>query len=158
MNKRNTVIAAIIAIAALAAVPLLNAAPGGHRGPGGHGPGPGLFGRHMQEELNLSEAQVDQIRGIFAELHTQNEPYREQVRGGFEAVIRTLLDNPNNLSAAQALLDQQSAAERAMKANRLAATAKALNVLTPDQRAQLGDMLDDRAEHRQGRGRKGSKR
>lgn len=150
MNKRNALLAAILAVALVATVPLLNADPGGPR----HRGGPGLFGRHMQEQLNLSDAQTDQIRGIFAALHTQNDAYREQLRGGFHAVTRILVENPNNLAAAQALVDQQSAAERAMKANRLAATAKALNVLTADQRAQLAQMMEERDDRRKGRGRK----
>ena len=153
MSKRNAIIATVLAVAVLAAVPLADAAPGRHRGPG-----PGLFGRHMQEELNLSEAQSDQIRGIFAELHTQNEAYRDQLRGGFHDITKTLLENPGNLSAAQAMLDQQTAAQRAMKANRLAAIAKALNVLTAEQRAELAQLIEERDERRRGRGRKGSTR
>lgn len=151
MSKRNAVIGTIIAVAIFATVPFVNADPG-RRGPGGHdGPGLGFFGRHAQEELNLSESQVDQIRGIFAELHTQNKAYRDQLRGGFHSVAETLIKNPNDISAAQALLDQQTAAERAMKANRLAATSKALNVLTADQRAELAKMLDERTERRRAR-------
>ncbi len=153
MSKRNAVITAVIAVAVIATVPLVNAEPGGHRGPG-----PGLFGRHMQEELNLSEAQSDQIRGIFAELHTQNEAYRDQLRGGFHDITKTLVENPNNLSAAQAMLDQQTAAQRATKANRLAAMAKALNVLTAEQRAELAQLMEERGERRKGRGRRGSTR
>jgi len=151
MSKRNAIIATVVAVAVLATVPLAYARPGGHRGPGG--PGLGFFGnlKHVQEELNLSEAQVDQIRGIFAELRTQNEAYRDQLRGGFHSVARTLLENPSDLSAAQAMLDQQTAAERAMKANRLAATSKALNVLSASQRAELAKMIEERAERRRAR-------
>lgn len=154
MKKRNALIATIITAGVLTVAPLLNAAPGRHRGPGGHGgPGIAFFGhlQHLQEELDLSEAQVDQIRGIFAELKTQNEGYREQVRGGFHSVAETLLKNPNDLSAAQAMLDQQTAAERAMKANMLAATAKAFNVLTAGQRAELAQMIEERGERRRER-------
>lgn len=152
MKKRNALIATILTVGVLTVAPLLDAAPGRHRGPGGPG-GPGIFGhlRHLQEELDLSEAQVDQIRGIFAALKTQNESYREQVRGGFHSVAETLLKNPNDLSAAQAMLDQQTAAERAMKANMLAATAKAFNVLTADQRAELAQIIEERGERRRER-------
>lgn len=152
MKKRNALIATIMTVGVLTVAPLLDAAPGHHRGPGGHG-GPGIFGhlRHLQEELDLSQAQVDQIRGIFAELKTQNESYREQARGGFHSVAETLLKNPNDLSAAQAMLDQQAAAERAMKANMLAATAKAFNVLTADQRAELAQIIEERTERRRER-------
>ena len=146
MSKRNATIAIALAIGILAMVPLADAHPRNHRRPGGAGLG--FFGnlRHVQEEVNLSDAQVEQIRGIFTGLRSQNEAYRDQLRGGFHSVAETLLKNPNDLSAAQAMLDQQAAAERAMKANRLAATAKALSVLTADQRAELAKMIDDRAD------------
>lgn len=109
-----------------------------------------LFGylQHLQDELELSDAQLDQIRGIFSALHEQNAPYREQMRGGFRDVTTTLLTNPNDLTAAQALLDQQAAAERAAKANMLAATSKALNVLTVSQRTELAEIIKERQERR----------
>jgi len=152
MKKRHAVIALVLATVLVAAVPFLNADPG-HRRPGGAG-GPGmLFGhlQHLQDELELSDAQLDQIRGIFSALHEQNAPYREQMRGGFKDVTSALLANPNDLTAAQALLDQQASAERAAKANLLAATSKALNVLTVSQRAELSEIIKEREERRPGR-------
>lgn len=156
MTRRNTLIAAIVAVLMLAAVPFLSAAPG-HRGRGDQGPGfhagfgaGMLFGhlKQIREELDLSEAQTEQIRTIFADLHKQNEAYREELRGGFHAVAQTLLQNPNDLAGAQALLDRQAAAEKTMKANALAATSRALNVLTADQRAELAQMIKERGERR----------
>jgi Spy/CpxP family protein refolding chaperone len=167
MKKRYAIIAAIVAVAVLAAVPFVHAGPG--RGPGGHGFGlhgmhgaPG-FGagmlfehlRHVKDELDLSDAQVGQIKTIFTDLHAQNEAYRDQVRGGFHAVAETLLKNPNDLAGAQALLDSQAAAEKAMKANMLAATSKALNVLTAEQRSELAGIV---AEHQQRRAERRSRR
>ncbi|HYR26847.1 MAG TPA: periplasmic heavy metal sensor [Thermoanaerobaculia bacterium] len=154
MKKRNAVIALVLAATLAAAVPFVYAAPGrgGERHHGGPGPGI-LFGhlQHLQDELELSDAQLDQIRGIFSALHEQNAPYREQMQGGFKDVTTALLANPNDLTAAQALLDQQSSAERAAKANLLAATSKALNVLTVSQRAELAEIIKERQERRSGR-------
>lgn len=158
MKKRNVVLASILAAALVAAVPIIHAAPGlRHRGPGGHG-GHGfaagmMFGhlQHLKEELDLSDAQADQIRGIFSALHEQNAPLREQMKGGFHDVAATLLKNPNDLSAAQALIDQHTSAERALKANMLAATSKALNVLTAEQRTELAQIMEERHERRQER-------
>lgn len=170
MKKRYAIIAAVLAVAVLAAVPFVHAGPG--RGPGGHGFGAGMHGmhgmhgegfgagmllghlRHLQEELDLSDAQVDQIRSIFGDLHTQNEAYRDQVRGGFHSVAETLLKNPNDVAGAQALLDSQAAAEKAMKANMLTAMSKALNVLTAEQRAELATKIQEHSERRQERRRR----
>jgi Spy/CpxP family protein refolding chaperone len=159
MKKRIAIVGSILVVAALAAVPFVYAEPGfrGHmRGHAG-GAGLGFFGgRHLDrlaEKLNLSEQQVDQIKAIYAALHDQNAEYRQSMRGGMMDVTETLLKNPNDVAAAQAIIDQQAAAEKAMKTNLLQATAKALNVLTPDQRAELSKMVEERAarfeKHRQ---------
>jgi protein CpxP len=115
-----------------------------HRG--GHGFG--LFGRlqAVRSQLNLTDDQVTQLKAIAQDLRTQNEPSRTQLRSGFQSIAKTLLANPNDLGTAQSLLDQQNAAENALKANTLAAASKALNVLTPDQRAKLADII---AQHQQ---------
>ena len=152
MKKRIAIVGSILVIAALAAVPFVYAEPGFHGGMRGHAHGAGALGifggRHLDklaEKLNLSEQQVDQIKAIFAALHDQNAQYRESMRGGMKDITETLLKNPNDLAAAQALIDQQAAAEKAMKSNMLQATSKALNVLTPDQRAELSQLIEDRA-------------
>jgi Spy/CpxP family protein refolding chaperone len=149
MKKRIAIIAGILVVLAIAAVPFVYAQP--HRGMGEHGGGGmGFFGggrhlQHLAEELNLSEQQVDQIKAIFAELHDQNAQYRENMHGGMKAIMETLLQDPNNVAAAQAQIDHQAANERAMKTNMLNATSKALNVLTQEQRSKLSQLIEERA-------------
>jgi Spy/CpxP family protein refolding chaperone len=149
MKKRIAIVGSIVVLAALAAVPLVYAQGHGgfrhHRGGGEMGFFAGRHLDHVAEELDLSAQQVDQIKAIFAELHEQNAQYREGVHGGMKAVMETLLKNPNDLAAAQAVIDQQAANEKALKSNMLVATSKALNVLTPDQRAELGKMIEERS-------------
>jgi len=99
----------------------------------------------VQKALDLSDAQVDQLKTIAQQVHEQNAPYRQQLRDGRLQIAQALLANPNDLAAAQALIDQQTAAERTMKMNVLAGVSKALNVLTPDQRAKASQFLADRA-------------
>ena len=105
---------------------------------------------HAKEELDLSDQQTDQIKAIFAEARAQNAQYREQLHGGYSNVAKTLLANPNDVAAAQALVDQQTAAERALKTNILNAASKALAVLNAEQRAKLGTMLEKHAEKHRG--------
>jgi Spy/CpxP family protein refolding chaperone len=145
MTKKTTltVSAIVVAVLALAAVPFLYAGPGHHHGMGA-GMGPLGHLAHAQKELGLSDAQVDQIKVIIKDAHDQNAQYRDQLHGGFQSVISTLLKNPSDVAAAQAIMDQQAAAERALKTNILNAASKALTVLTPDQRSKLGTMI---AEH-----------
>jgi Spy/CpxP family protein refolding chaperone len=149
MKKRIAIAVSILAVAAIAAVPFVYAQPhGGMRAHGGGG-GFGFFGggrhlEHLAAELNLNDQQVEQIKGIFAELHQQNAQYREGMHDGMKAIVDTLLKNPNDTAAAQALIDQQTANERALKTNMLNATSKALNVLTAEQRTQLSQLIEER--------------
>jgi Spy/CpxP family protein refolding chaperone len=136
-----------VAILLIAAVPFLHADFGRHAR-GEHGWA--ILGRlgAIRQELNLSDAQVTQIKAIAKELRVQNKPYREQLRGGFHSIAQTLLANPNDVAGAQAQLDRQNDAEKAMKANALGAASKALNVLTPEQRTKLAGILAKRQAER----------
>jgi periplasmic protein CpxP/Spy len=167
MKKRITLITLlIVALGALAVAPMVFGGPGGRFGRHGMGPGMGygagghggfaegfILGRlsHVAGELGLSEAQLAQIRTIGEELRAQNEPYRDAMRGGMHDIATTLLANPNDLAAAQAKLDAQAAAEKTLKTNMLNAVSKALNVLTPEQRTKLGQLIEERHAFRQKR-------
>lgn len=143
MKKRFTIAAALAFLVALTAVPFIYAQPMRHQGGGEFG---FLFGRleKAKAALNLSEDQVTQLTAIAQDLKAKNAPYRDQLRGGFQSITTTLLNNPNDVAAAQTLLDQQSQTERTMKSNVLNAASKALNVLTPEQRAKVAQFIADR--------------
>src|SRR5436190_23109954 len=147
MTRRTAILIATITLLVAAAVPLAYAAgPGRHRGMGEGFPMMRL--ERAKEALDLNDDQVDQIKAIFADLRQQNAPYREQLRGNMRNVAQTLIDNPNNISGAQAVLDQQLAAERTMKQNALNAAAKALGVLTPEQRGKLAQFIATHEDRR----------
>ena len=103
---------------------------------------------HAKQALGLSDQQVSDLKAIFQQTRDQNATYRQQRRDGMQQIIQTLLKNPNDLAAAQALLDQQTAAETAMKSNLLTAASKALNVLTADQRSKLSDLIQQHMANR----------
>lgn len=147
MTKRTLIILAIVALAAFAAVPFVYAQAGRmHHRAGAFGGGFPMLAHlgHLKSDLNLSDQQVDQIKAIVKDLHDQNAQYRDQLHGGFQAVAQALINNPNDIAGAQALLDQQTKVENTLKANALVAASKALNVLTADQRAKLGGILQER--------------
>lgn len=156
MKKRILIGAGLIALAAiLASVPFAYAAHTRmHRDGMGGGPGGMMFLghlRHLKSELNLSDAQASQIETIVASLRDQNAEYRQQIHGGLGQVAQALIKNPNDLATAQALIDQQTAAENAMKKNALTAASKALQVLTPEQRDHLGELVTERMQRTEGR-------
>jgi Spy/CpxP family protein refolding chaperone len=151
MKKRLILTTTVIAIAALSIVPFVYAGPGRHAHGegfgGGHGFGIGVLGHlaQVKEELGLSDQQVDQLKAIFADAHQQNAQYRDQMHSGMKDIVQALLKDPNDVAGAQAILDQQTDAERVLKANILQATSKALNVLNADQRDRLSTMIAERA-------------
>ena len=161
MKKRSLILGTAVLLAVLVAVPFAYAQHRRARGLG-MGDGMGMHGghgrgelgsmmmlghlEHAQQALGLSDQQVNDIKAIFTDLRQQNEAYRTQLHGGFKGIAETLLADPNNIAAAQALLEKQEAAEHAMKLNALNAAAKALNILTPDQRTKLAEHVRARAD------------
>jgi len=146
MKTRTVLFSSAAALVVLLAVPFAFA-----HGRGMHEHGDMMMFGHLQkakDALGLSDQQMTDIKAIFEQLHEQNAQYREQVHGGMHQIIQTLVKNPNDLAAAQALIDQQTEAERAMKSNMLTAASKALNVLTTDQRAKLSDLIQQHMANR----------
>jgi Spy/CpxP family protein refolding chaperone len=155
MNKKHLTIAAVVATLVLVVAPFaLAQRMHGHGGPGGPGADFGgvmMLGhlQHAKQALGLSDQQVTDIENIFKDLRTQNKQYRESLHGNMKDIATILINNPNDLAAAQALLDKQTDAERQLKSNALAAASKALNVLTPDQRGKLQGLLQERFDRHQ---------
>ena len=150
MRTRSLVAAAILASGVLIATPFAFARQRAHAfGRGEFGSGM-MLGRleHAKRALDLTDQQVSDIKTIFKSVRDQNAPYRDSLRTGRQSVLQALINNPNDLAGAQAVIDQQAAAERAMKTNMLNAASKALNVLTPEQRAKLGQFVQEKMSRR----------
>jgi Spy/CpxP family protein refolding chaperone len=151
MKKRVLVTTSAIALVALTliAVPLFAQRMHGMHA-GGEMPGAMMLGHlaHAKAELGLSDQQSADIKAVFQNLREQNKTYRQSMHGTMSQVAQILINNPNDVASAQALLDQQLESERVMRTNALNAAAKALNVLTPDQRTKLGTMLKDHLDRR----------
>ena len=143
MSKRN-VFLGVLAITLLVAG-IAIAGPHAMRAGGACGGAMGHL-EHLAKAkaaLGLTDDQVSQIKAIAAEVHQQNATYCEQMHGGYKSVLTTLLANPSNVPAAQALVEQQNAAENAMKANIVNGVARAIAVLTPEQREKVGKFIEE---------------
>ncbi|MGZ8795742.1 MAG: Spy/CpxP family protein refolding chaperone [Thermoanaerobaculia bacterium] len=145
MKKSTWIITAVVALLANASGPFLYAGPG-HRGMDGLGPLARL--ERAQKELGLSDQQVGEIKAIFKSVHDQNAQYRDQLRGGIGGVLNALLEDPDDIAGAQAIMDRQAQTERAIRSNLLNGASKALNVLTPEQRDKLGQIVARRQQQR----------
>lgn len=151
MKKYTYILAAVLALGISIAAPLAFAQKASRRG---YGFGSAFtFGRIEQAKrvLDLSDAQVTEIQTIFRDLQTQNAPYRQSIHTGMQSAILGLINNPNDIAGAQALIDQQTEAERTLKTNVLNAASKALNVLTAEQRAKLATLVQERMAKRHSR-------
>ena len=145
MKKRNVIlIASILAVGIIAAAPLVLAGPHGRGHGHGHDFGMLAHLRHAKEELGLTDQQAAQIHGLFREMREANAASREQMHDGIAEAAAILLANPNDVAAAQAALDRQAAAERALRANLLQTVARSFAVLDANQRAKLRTMIEER--------------
>jgi len=154
MKKRILIAAGAIALAAiLASVPFAFAQHSMMRHGDADGSGMMFLGhlRHLKADLGLTDDQATQIKTILQSLHEQNGAYRDQVRGGMQQIAQALIKDPTDLTAAQAIIDQQTATENVMKKNALASASKALQVLTADQRVKLQSIVQERIQKMESR-------
>jgi Spy/CpxP family protein refolding chaperone len=145
MKKRLLVATGVIALVAVIAVPLAFAQHMHGMHADGEMPGAMMLG-HLQRakaELGLSDQQTADITAAFQGLREQNKTYRQSMHSTMAQVAQILINNPNDVASAQALLDQQMTTERAMRTNALNTAARAISVLTPDQRTKLGSMVQE---------------
>ena len=153
MRNRTLLTLGTIALAILIAAPFAFAQRRAMHSKANAFDAPMMFSRleRAKRALDLSDEQVSQIRAIFKDLRSQNAPYRESLRTGFGTAFQVLLANPNDTAAAQSAVDQQTIAEQTMKTNTINAVSKALAVLTPEQRAKLASLVQERRARRDSR-------
>src|SRR5260370_14658184 len=139
MKKRVLVTTGVIALAALIAVPLAFAQHMHGMHADGEMPGAMMLGhlQHAKAELGLSDQQTADITAAFQGLQEENKTYRQSMHSTMAQVAQILINNPNNVASAQALLDPQMTTERTIRTNALNAATKAINVPTPARRTTL---------------------
>ena len=124
--------------------------PWGH---GGHGKGRrgghrGLFGGRLAEQLNLTDAQREQMRQIAERYRQTFEAQRAQrgaARPGFDPLAGSAFDEAAVRAAAQARASAQ--VEREVARARM--MHEMYNVLTAEQKAQLQSLRQQREQRRQ---------
>jgi Spy/CpxP family protein refolding chaperone len=159
MKKRWIAVLVVVLVAAVA-IPIAYAGMNRRGGMGMHGMGMhGMHGeegghgfaffghlRALREKLDLSDAQVEQIKQIAADVHEKNASFRGSMKDDFHAVADVLIADPNAIDRAEEILSKNEAARREMRDNMLRGVSRALNVLTPEQRGKLAGIV---AEHRE---------
>jgi len=153
MGMVLTLLAAIgVSAWAQAPAPAAPAEPGMHRmhhhgGPGMMGGSPERMGRmldHMLDGLNATDAQRAQIKQIMAQasadLKGQAQAARELRQRGMQVLTAPVVD----ANAAEQIRLQTMALHDQMSRRMTQAMVAAASVLTPEQRAAIGQRLKDR--------------
>ena len=154
---RQVILAALVAIGAALAMSAW-AQPGGHHGgPGRDGPGmmfggsPEQVGRmvdHMLDGLGATDDQRSQIKRIAQAAATDLKAQRD-AGGGLREKAALVFAAPNVDAAAAESLRQQMLAQHDQRSRRvLQALLEVSKVLTPDQRAKLGERIKQREAQR----------
>lgn len=149
-------VGAVATALALGGVAAHAAGPGGPGGPGHHRGGPaemalGPFGGHMGhmlELVNATDAQRSQIKAIFKQAGQDLAGQRDSGRQLHEQ-LATLYTAPNIDAAAIESVRAQISAQREAAAKRMSlASIEAARVLTPEQRAKIGETMKKRQARR----------
>ena len=136
MNRRIVITSALAL--SLATLPLLAQGPGQGRGrmagPGGPGPGilPGL------QQLNLTEAQREQVRTVM-EGQRDADPGKA-IRTAEQALRAAIFASTQDLAAISAAKNALLAAQAAELDHRIELQGKIAQILTPEQRQQLQNL------------------
>ena len=138
MNRR-IVIAAVVALS-IGAISLLAQGPGqGPGGPGrGRGPGgPGILA--MVHELDLTDAQREQLRALAEEGRQAGDP-GAPMRAAEQKLHAAVLADTPDLQAIESLKAALNSAHAAELEHRVEMMRKVAQILTPAQRQQLLQM------------------
>lgn len=146
MHKKFIITTAILmAVAAGLATSALAQRPG--RGFGHHR---GWMLKHMAKELNLTDAQQTQIKGIMADGKTRTMPLQQQLRQN------KLAENANisgsfNETQARAFAGKQAQLMTDLMVEKQRTRSQVYAVLTPEQRQKAQQLMQERQQHRQER-------
>jgi periplasmic protein CpxP/Spy len=129
--------------------------PGGPGRPGGPG-GPmgalGVFGP-MMRQLNLTEDQQQRLRGIAESHRDEMRTLDERNRPAHEALQQAITSGTVDEGTIRARSAEVAAGEAEMAILQARIYSEAIQVLTPDQQAQLKKLQAEMKDHGPGRGR-----
>ena len=135
--RRRLMIAVGLALS-LSALPLLAQGPGGRggqgRGPGGPGGPPGIF--PMLHQLDLTDAQREQLRELMEDGRQGGDP-GAATRDAEQRLHAAVLADPPDVQAINSLKAALNTAHAAELEHRVELMEKVAQILTPAQKQQL---------------------
>jgi protein CpxP len=149
MKKRVFIVIASV-LAAAAGLTASVAAQGRHGRFGHH---EGWMLRHMTKELNLTEAQQTQIKGILTAERGKMQPLMKQLHDNRLAASNNVTSNFDEAQV-RAQANQQAQIISDLIVERARAKSQIYAVLTPDQQAKAVQLMQERQQRRQQHGKK----
>ena len=149
MHRKFIIVAAILmAVAAGLATSAFAQHPG--MGFGRHG---GWMLKHMAKQLNLTEAQQTQIKGIMADEKNKIKPMMQQLRQN-EQAQNANVNGTFDEAQTQAFANKQSQLMASLIVEKQRIRSEVFAVLTPEQRQKAQQLMQDRQQRRQERMKK----
>lgn len=111
-----------------------------------------MHGRHMFGEMlpfhavGLTEAQQAQIKQLFASQRTTMKPLFQQLHQNHQAMIQLITSGNFEEAKAQALVAQSSQIMSQVAVQRAALEAQAYQLLTPEQKTKMSQVLAQREQ------------
>jgi protein CpxP len=146
MHKKSIILAAIFM--ALAAG-LATTAFAQHRGMG-FGRNNGWMLKHMTKQLNLTEAQQTQIKGIMAGEKTRVKPMMQQLRQNQQTEDANI-NGSFDENQARTFANKQAQLMTDLIVEKERMRSQVYAVLTPEQRQKALQLMQERQQHRQQR-------
>ena len=146
MHKKSIIFAAILM--ALAAG-LATTAFAQHRGMG-FGRNNGWMLKHMVKQLNLTEAQQTQIKGIMADEKSKVMPMMQQLRQN-EQAENANVNGTFDENQARTFANKQAQLMTDLIVEKERMRSQVYAVLTPEQRQKALQLMQERQQHRQER-------
>jgi protein CpxP len=134
-----------IRILTIGAAVLLVAAAAIAEGRHGYG-GPGGF-RHMLKQLDLTSAQQDQVKAIWAKEKPSLQPLMQQLRQNHSAMSALEASGPFDEAKTRALVTQNSQTMIELQVEHARIKSEIMQILTADQKAKLAQLEANRAAH-----------
>ncbi len=134
-----------IRILTIGAAVLLVAAAAIAEGRHGYG-GPGGF-RHMLKQLDLTSAQQDQVKAIWAKEKPTLQPLMQQMRQNHSAMRALEASGPFDEAKTRALVTQNSQTMIELQVEHARIKSEIMQILTADQKVKLAQLEANRAAH-----------
>ena len=144
MHKKSIILAAIFMALAAGL-----AASAQHRGMG-FGRNNGWMLKHMTRQLNLTEAQQTQIKGIMAGEKTKIKPMMQQLHQNQQAEDASI-NGSFDENQARAFANKQAQLMTDLIVEKERMRSQVYAVLTPEQRQKALQLMQERQQHRQER-------